>query len=225
VRLLGAHEFGCTEDHALLGEHHRAGPHLPLRDLGKTEVQNLGEIPDATLGGQEDVFWLEVAVNDARLVRFFEGAAHLDHDAYRALRVQRAFGSNELREVLADEVLHHEVASAVVELTIEKHARGVGVRELTHRARLATEAGNQVTAREIARVEDLDRHVAIHIGLLGFVDGPHAALADLLDDAELPSNLLVEIWIAHGTRLASEMRGGEERPMESKSTLVNDREA
>jgi hypothetical protein len=68
-------------------------------------------------------------------------------------------------------------------------------------------------------VEDLDRNVAIHIGLLGLVDRSHAAFADLLDDAELPSHLFIEIRIAHGNRLAPELEGGEESA--SKTNVIH----
>jgi hypothetical protein len=38
-------------------------------------------------------------------------------------------------------------------------------------------------------VEDLDRHVPVHIGLLCAIDRTHPALPYLLDDAELTGNL------------------------------------
>jgi hypothetical protein len=132
--------------------------------------------------GEEDVLGLEIAVDDAGAMRFFERAAHLHHDLDRAVRIHGALLAHGMREVLALHVIHHEVRRAVGELAEFVDARRVGVRQLAHRTCLAPEAGDEVIAAREARVQHLDRHEAIHVGLLGFVDGPHAADADALED-------------------------------------------
>ena len=75
--LLATHELRRTEDHALLRQHHRARPHLALGDLRQTEVEHLGEVPDATLSRDEDVLRLEVSVGDALVVRGGHGLGQL----------------------------------------------------------------------------------------------------------------------------------------------------
>ena len=127
MRLLGRHELRRAEDHALLGEHDRAGPHLALGDLGEAEVEHLGEVLQPALGAEKDVLGLEVAVDDARAVRLFERAADLDQDRERALDRHRAFRAHRLVEVLALEVLHHDVERAVLELAVEEHLHRVRV--------------------------------------------------------------------------------------------------
>ena len=44
---------------------------------GKAEVRDFG----LALAGEQDIFRLDVAVNDARFVRLFQGRRHLTHDA------------------------------------------------------------------------------------------------------------------------------------------------
>mgnify|MGYP002129314208 CR=1 FL=1 len=77
-----------------------------------------------------------VLAPDTGAMRLFERAADLRHDARRTLERHRPLGTDHLREVPADEVLHHEIAGAVIELAEQEHPRRVRVRELAHRPRL-----------------------------------------------------------------------------------------
>ena len=61
------------------------GPQLALGDLGEPEVEHLGEVLHAAVPAEEDVLRLQVAVDDALVVRLLKRAAHLDQDADGAL--------------------------------------------------------------------------------------------------------------------------------------------
>ena len=107
--------------------------------------------------------------------------------------LQHPFGARDLRQVLALEILHHDVASAVFELAIQEDARRVRMRKVAHRARFTAKARHQVRPRDVLRMQDLDRDEAVHLGLLGLVDRAHAAGAYPLHDAELPRDLLADV--------------------------------
>ena len=118
----------------LLGRHIFRGPRGPLRepslgrrgvaqvervaqDLGDAEVEQLdgGEAGAAGLGDEEHVAGLDVAVNDAVLVRAGEGLADLGDDRHHLLPGDRAgLAVDPLAEGLALEQLHDEVDEAVV---------------------------------------------------------------------------------------------------------------
>jgi hypothetical protein len=94
--------------------------------------------------------------------------------------------AHRLVEVLALEVLHHDVERAVLELAVEEHLHGVRVGEVAHRARLAAEARDEVLAVRELRMEDLDRHHPVHRRLRAPCRRTHASGADLLLHEELP---------------------------------------
>ena len=129
-------------------------------------------------------------------------------------------------EVAASEVIimgesFYDWNPPYIQLTIEEHACGVRMRELAHRTSLPSESRYQITAREVPRVEDLDRHVAIHVRLFGLVDGAHSAFADLLDDAELSGHFFAEVGVAHdAARVASEPPPGEESASRTSTIQV-----
>ena len=70
-------------------------------------------------------------------------------------------------------------------------------------------------------MQDLDRDVAIHVGLLGLVHRAHAAFADLFYDAELAGDFFAEVRVAHvATRVAPALRGGEESASKTNTIQV-----
>ena len=161
------------------------GTHLPLAHLGEAEVEHLRVIPLHRRLHEEDVLGLEVAVDDPRLVRLVERAAHRDEDGKRPLHRERPLGAHRLVQVLPLEELHDDVERPVVELAEHEHLHGVRVRELAHRPRLAPEAGHEVLPVRELGMEDLHAHHPVHLGLERLVDRAHAARADLLQDLEL----------------------------------------
>ncbi len=142
--LLGAHELGRAEDHPFLSQHDRPGSHLPFSNLGETKVEHLGEVPQGDALDQENVLWLQIAVNDSRAVRFVECTADLDQDGQGASEGKWAVRPNGLVEVLSFEKLHHDVKKTIVELAVEEHLDGIRVRQLAERPRFSTEPRHEV---------------------------------------------------------------------------------
>ena len=81
------------------------------------------------------------------------------------------------------EVLHHEVGAAVLGRAEVGDVDDVRVPDARRGARLAPEPLDQVLLARVGRVQDLDRDALADLDVLAGVDGPHAALADLAQDA------------------------------------------
>ena len=170
--LLGGDVLGRAEDGAR-GRHAQLALHLR-----QPEVQQLHEV-----GGvprqQVDVVRLDVAVDDAQLVRPPERLRHLQRDAQRARHVQVALG-NLLVERDAVQELHREVDQAVVGLAEVRDVDDVLVVDAVRRARLTQEARLVRRAmREVAR-QELERDVTAHHLVSRPIHGPHPALPDAL---------------------------------------------
>ena len=64
----------------------------PRCRLGDAEINHLGH-RHAVVQGDQDVRWLDVAMNDAFLVRMLDGMANLDEQFERARRCRDLFWS------------------------------------------------------------------------------------------------------------------------------------
>ena len=108
-------------------------------------------------------------------------------------------------------MLHHEIAGTVFELTIEKkRAPCWDAKADSWPEPRAETADNQIRPGKIASVQNLDRHVPVHVGLLGFIDRSHAARSDLLDDAELTRDFFTQISVDHQKSLSDKAISPEE---------------
>ena len=133
---------------------------------------------------EEDVGGLDVAVDDADLVRVGQAVQHLqDHDRpSRSQRQRRGRARMALQQVLAPQQLHRDVGRAVVWYPEVENGDHVRVHDPRHRARLALEAGFWSGSSAICGQHHLERHVAVEQRVVGVVDDAHGALAELLDD-------------------------------------------
>ena len=126
---------------------------------------------------QHDVRRLEVAVDDVGGVRRLERAGDLRGDQQRPFEVQRPVAVDQLLEVRAVEVLHHEVERAVGRRARIGDVDDVGVADLRRRARLAPKSFDQVGAGVEAGVQHLDRDAPPDVDVVRLVDAAHRAFA------------------------------------------------
>ena len=142
----------------------------------QAEVEDL----HLAVAGQEEVVGLEVAVHDAAGVRGGEPGRDLRGDLERLARRQRA-ADQALAQRLAVEQLHRGEGDLAVLAEIEDR-QDVRMRERRDRLGLALEARQRVGVGGEMRRQDLDRHLAVELGVAGAEDLAHPALAELGDD-------------------------------------------
>jgi hypothetical protein len=170
------------------------------------------EDADPAVGGDQHVGGLEVAVDDAGLVRGVEPFAGGDEDLED--RAQRSFGRRQpLAQGLALDVLHRQEHLAVVDPDVE-HRDDVGMRQPRQRLGLALHAGAPDRAR-LRGADDLDRDLAIELGIEGAIDHAHAAGADLIDD-----QVTTDLGAGGDRRLA---RGSHRRRRLGRGAAVRER--
>ena len=140
-----------------------------------------------------DVLGLEVAVDDALLVRGGEALRDLLRDLDRARERQRAGRAQHLRQRLALDERHRQVLDAV-DLAEVVNADDVLVGDLAREHELALEAllellrGGRIRLR--GRADHLDRDRDAELVIERLVDGAHAAGAEQLDDRVARADLL-----------------------------------
>ena len=184
ARLLRAHVRRGPENHAGLG--HRwagdgggtgLGPCGVARrrgseSLGQTEVKDL----DGAIGPHLDVGGLEVAVDDALLVRRFERLGDLSRDRQGLVEGERAT-RDPLRQVVPLDQLHHQSGYAAT-LFQAVYGGDVWMIQRGEYFGFALEPGQSVAVRRQGWRQDLDRHLALEPGVVRAIHLPHAALAE-----------------------------------------------
>ncbi len=154
-----------------------------LRDAEIQDLQDRGSVGPAR---DEEVFWLEVAMNDTERVRLREALAgfeqHVDRFADRERRVARG---EKIVEVAALEVLEHDERSPGVGAAEIEHAHDVVAAQARRGASLVVGAfADQPLVGQVLAY-DLDRHRAVEVELRRFPDDAHPSDADELLDSVL----------------------------------------
>ena len=185
VELLGRHVGGRAHD---LGRTAFRGPH------GEAEVGDA----HAPLAVDHHVRGLQVAMDDAAVVRRGEPCAELAGDLVGLGARQPADALQERRQVLAVHVLHGQVELAVHQADVVD-AADVGVGDLARVPHLAPEALEHVRAVGERTAQELERHGLRELEVIGAVDVAHAAAAEEPDHA-----------VAAGQHLAGLERGAAE---------------
>ena len=195
LHLLRRHVMRCADDLAFLSDWgsslalrppatHRMGEG---RGEGRASTHNSGNAKVSDLHPalfvEQDVLRLDVAVDDAFIVRELERLANLRDDLQRLARRQFA-RLLQLSQVKSIDKLHDEEGQSVG-LAELMDGDDVRMAQSRQRAGLAIEPlGKTWPARGLRR-ENLQRHKTVERRLTGFINGPHAPLADESEDFEL----------------------------------------
>ena len=144
--------------------------------LGETEVQH----SHRAVVFHFDVGGLEIAVDDALLVRGFEGLGDLARDGQRLRERDRAAGKP-MGQVLAVDQLHDEGMQPAL-LLEPVNVRDVRMVQRGKRAGLALESREAVRIGREELRQDLDGDVTFKLRVAGAIDLAHPAHADLGQD-------------------------------------------
>ena len=190
VALLGRHvrrgaDAGAGARQRLEG---RRGARLGLTGLGRADAARQPEVEDAhpSVGADDHVLGLEVAVDDAERVRRGEAAPGGEVDvADLAPRAPPLVTPG--AERAAWHVLHRD-EHALAERADVVHGDDVGVGEARQRASLAEEPRAPLGIARAVEVgpHDLDGDGAIELGVVRGIDDAHAAGAEPFEDRVAP---------------------------------------
>ncbi len=184
--------------------HHGAGG----GDVGVLTAPGDAEVGDAgaALVVDQDVLRLQVAVDDPLAVGEAGGVEDLPGEVDRVLGPHPAL--DQVLQRGAVDVLHGDEVGVAEDTAVEDpdHVR---VLEPGRRLRLALEALDELLVLREAVVQDLDRHVAVELGVLREPDVRHPARADLPIE---PVALVDHRALARIGHQAPPCRAGSRRP-------------
>jgi len=152
--------------------HDRPGDRHPVDVdcMGDAEISDLR--PPVAV--EEDVLRLDVAVDEALVVREGEPARDLQRQLDRLANRQRPFAVDELLQVLSIDVLEDDELATVL-LTAVDHRDDIGMRQLGDRPGLAPEALDVVLVTRELLMEDLQCDAALEQAVVRAIDARHAA--------------------------------------------------
>ena len=181
-RLLGRHVGGRPDDQTHLRAPHRERRRVHrlrarcggrIQRLRQPEVEHL----HGAVGADLDVRGLQVAMDDALLVRRFQRVGDLLRDGERV--GQRYWSTRDQHgEVVAFDELHDQRANAARVLEAVD-VRDVGMVQRREDLRFAFETGEPIGVVGEGGGQDLDRDVAIELRIARAIDLAHAAGAKL----------------------------------------------
>ena len=183
--LLGCHVGGRPDDQARPrcphGERRRVHR---LRARGRSRIQCLRQ-PEVehfhrAVGAHLDIRGFQIAMDDALVVRGFQGVCDLLRNRQRVVQ-RHGSARDQHRQVVAWDQLHDERAHAA-ELLEAVDVRDVGMVQRGEDLCFPLEAGKSIGVVGEGLGQHLDRDVAIELRIARAIDLPHAALADRRSD-------------------------------------------
>ena len=147
-----------------------------LAQLRETEVENLRVLRVAAVNDHQ-IFRLQIAMDDARLVRLGQPRADLNEEARRARKSPRPLAPEQRREIVALDELHHEIERAVGLAEVER-LNDVRVIELADRLRLEAKTTNRFGLFCGVGRQHLHRGGLAQVQVLDAIDDAHPARPD-----------------------------------------------
>ncbi len=178
VRLLGRHVRGRAEDATLLRRAHVeqlfvVGEHDDglVDELGEAKIKDL----DRSIAGDHDVLGLDVAMDDARVVRDGEPDRDVARDAHRLRDSERPRGDPRAQRLSAHELHRDERAALVLARVVD--GREARVCDRGRGARLAQKALAPLV--RVCAHQHLQRYFAAQRRIVGRVDRAHPSFTKL----------------------------------------------
>ena len=178
-----------------------------VEDLDLSVWRAAAEVAGVAVGHQE-VGRLDVAMNQAVLVRVAQAVGSLADEIARQRNRQRPAFNDVLLEVLPGDELHDQVAqdfplaAGYLDLTGVKSQHDVRVAEHGQRLHLASEPFEKDRlGLVLVDGEHLERNRALHMDVLGLVDDTHPTGADAVEDAVVAQDKAERLAGEHAARL------------------------
>jgi hypothetical protein len=156
-----------------------AGLRVALQHPGDPEVGNL----HPTVFVEQQVFRFDVAMHDPPLVGELKGIANRRHDGQGLLRSEPARAQG-LPKIHAIHVFHEQEVEAACPAEIV-NGDDVGVAQRRQRPCLPREPRREGGVPRQCFRKNLERNDAIELGLTGFEDTSHSALANQSENLQL----------------------------------------
>ena len=138
-------------------------------------------------------------MDDAMVVRGLQGIGDLRADITRPRDRKRTL-TEQLLECTTRGVLHNDVTQPIMGGTRVVDGEDIGVAECTCRHSLTTESGHELLVPGQGTGEDLDGHIAMEGGLVGFVHHSHPSLAQPFRD-DVGTYFPADQWVQEGFSL------------------------
>jgi uncharacterized protein len=150
---------------------------------GDADQPEIGD-PQVAVGGDQHVLGLEVAMDQPGAMRRGEAAPGA-HESIPDLAPRPRFGAAPRAQGPPGAVLHRDehLIAIGAHLVDDDDVR---VRQPRHRARLAQQALAPLRGGDAGQAQQLERHLAIQIRIVGGQHDPHSALAERLEHHEPP---------------------------------------
>ena len=174
--VLWGHVQRGAQNVAGLGQLHGAGARV---HLGDAEVHDLDHCPLA-LASEEDVLWLEVAVDDPCLVGGLQRRGHVQRHRDGDVDFRRPL-AQELTEILPLQQLHDQVDPPVGGLVEVDDLDDARVLDVAGGDRLSFQPPHILRARGDLPSQHLRGVPLLHPEVFNLVDGTHPAGADRTD--------------------------------------------
>ena len=176
-QLFGRHVMRCA--HHVLRARERLLPGFNAQHLGDAEVRNL----HPALFVQQDVFRLDVAMDDALFVGELQRLANHRHNRQRLLRRHFAV-QQQLAQIQAVYKFHHQITMSTRFAEVVD-SDNVGVIQPRQGLGFACEPFDELPVPVLFLGQDFERDNAVQARLPGLVHHAHAAAAETFKDFQL----------------------------------------
>lgn len=153
-------------------------------ELCQSKIHNLGD----AITGDHNVGRLDIPVDDAFGMGFFQSFRHLQGDIHRFGRRQRSAFDAAFQRLLVV-IGHHDEQLPILGLAKFVDGANIGMVKRRSRARLLNETLFGLGVARQLRRQKLNGDVALQFGVFRFVDDAHAAFAELGADLVMGDNM------------------------------------
>lgn len=196
-------ERDITRTEQLLGTHverrahhrsrrRRAVHRCALIDLRHAEIEQLDEEFSIDVA-EENVVRLDVAMNDSQAVRTRQSSRGLRHDLDDIGNRKRSVPTNRMLEILAFEVLHHDVRNFVRRNAVIENLRNVRMFDLRGGFRFRLKTLHQRLIIEVRDGHELDRDLRTERQVIGKPNASHSPFTKEAGESQRWRDLLTSL--------------------------------